>query len=219
MASCSSSWPWRSSTRCSGWRSTGFKTNAELFGDAWGLPDDLALGELREGLGPRRRPLPRQQRDRDRRLDRPGHDPLRAWRPTRSSTRTESRCGATHPCCCLGGMMLAATVALDPAVPAAAGSLRIFDTYWALIVLYTAFRIPFTIFLIRAYMIDLPREMEDAAIVDGASRGRSSGWSSCRCADPIMCRRRSCRRCSPGTSSSSPSSSSTTATSRPCRSA
>jgi len=68
----------------------------------------------------------------------------------------------------LGGMMLAPAVALVPLFRLLQG-LHLFDTYWALIVLYTAFRIPFTVFLIRAYMITLSREMEDAAIVDGAS--------------------------------------------------
>jgi len=68
----------------------------------------------------------------------------------------------------LGGMMLAPAVALVPLFRLLQ-ALHIFDTYWALIILYTAFRIPFTVFLIRAYMITLSREMEDAAIVDGAS--------------------------------------------------
>jgi len=69
----------------------------------------------------------------------------------------------------LGGMMLAPTVALIPLFRLLQ-TIGIFDTYWALILLYTAFRIPFTVFLIRAYMVTLPREMEDAPIVDGASR-------------------------------------------------
>lgn len=69
----------------------------------------------------------------------------------------------------LGGMMLAPTVALIPLFRLLQ-AIGVFDTYWALIILYTAFRIPFTVFLIRAYMITLSREMEDAAIVDGASR-------------------------------------------------
>ena len=68
----------------------------------------------------------------------------------------------------LGGMMLAPAVALIPLFRLLQ-AIGIFNTYWALIVLYTAFRIPFTVFLIRAYMITLSREMEDAAIVDGAS--------------------------------------------------
>ncbi|MFL5680261.1 MAG: carbohydrate ABC transporter permease, partial [Chloroflexota bacterium] len=69
----------------------------------------------------------------------------------------------------LGGLMLAPTVALIPLFRLLQ-ALHIYDTYWALIILYTAFRISFTVFLIRAYMITLSREMEDAAVVDGANQ-------------------------------------------------
>jgi raffinose/stachyose/melibiose transport system permease protein len=72
----------------------------------------------------------------------------------------------------LGGLMLAPTVALIPLFRLLQ-SLGIYDTYWALIVLYTAFRVPFTTFLIRAYMIELPREVDEAALVDGASRAQT----------------------------------------------
>lgn len=68
----------------------------------------------------------------------------------------------------LGGLMLAPTVALIPLF-GLLQNLRIFDTYWALIVLYTAFRIPFTTFLIRAYMIDLSPEVDEAAKLDGCT--------------------------------------------------
>jgi raffinose/stachyose/melibiose transport system permease protein len=68
----------------------------------------------------------------------------------------------------LGGLMLAPTVALIPLF-GLLQNLRIFDTYWALIVLYTAFRIPFTTFLIRAYMIDLSPDVDEAARLDGCS--------------------------------------------------
>jgi raffinose/stachyose/melibiose transport system permease protein len=69
----------------------------------------------------------------------------------------------------LGGLMLAPTVALVPLVKMFQG-MGLYNTFWALLILYTAFRIPFTTFLIRAYMIDLPREVDEAAEVDGASR-------------------------------------------------
>ncbi|HYO33730.1 MAG TPA: carbohydrate ABC transporter permease [Nocardioidaceae bacterium] len=68
----------------------------------------------------------------------------------------------------LGGLMLAPTVALVPLFRLLQ-SLELFNTYWALIILYTAFRVPFTTFLIRAYMIDLPMELDEAAKMDGAS--------------------------------------------------
>jgi raffinose/stachyose/melibiose transport system permease protein len=71
----------------------------------------------------------------------------------------------------LGGLMLAPTVALVPLF-GLLQQLHIYNTYWALIVLYTAFRIPFTTFLIRAYMVDLPPDVDEAAIIDGASRGQ-----------------------------------------------
>lgn len=69
----------------------------------------------------------------------------------------------------LGGLMLAPTVALIPLF-GLLQQLHIYNTYWALIVLYTAFRIPFSTFLIRAYMIDLSPDVDEAATLDGASR-------------------------------------------------
>lgn len=71
----------------------------------------------------------------------------------------------------LGGMMLSPTVALVPLVRMLQ-SLGLYDTHWALILLYTAFRVPFTTFLIRAYMLDLPRDLDEAAMMDGASPGQ-----------------------------------------------
>jgi len=68
----------------------------------------------------------------------------------------------------LGGLMVAPTVALIPLF-GLLEQLHLYNTRWALIVLYTAFRIPFTTFLIRAYMIDLPPDVDEAAILDGAS--------------------------------------------------
>lgn len=71
----------------------------------------------------------------------------------------------------LGGMMLSPTVALVPLVRMMQ-SLGLYDTRWALIILYTAFRVPFTTFLIRAYMLDLPRDLDEAAMIDGATDGQ-----------------------------------------------
>jgi len=69
----------------------------------------------------------------------------------------------------LGGLMLAPAVALVPLVKLFQ-ALGLYNTFWALLILYTAFRIPFCTFLIRSYMLDLPREVDEAAEVDGASR-------------------------------------------------
>ena len=51
-------------------------------------------------------------------------------------------------------------------------ALGLYNTYWALIILYTAFRIPFTTFLIRAYMLDLPRDLDEAARSTAQAEGQ-----------------------------------------------
>ena len=84
-------------------------------------------------------------------------------------TRVDIPFSRTWSTVILGGLMLAPTVALVPLVKMFQ-SMGLYNTFWALLILYTAFRIPFTTFLIRAYMIDLPREVDEAAEVDGASR-------------------------------------------------
>jgi raffinose/stachyose/melibiose transport system permease protein len=85
----------------------------------------------------------------------------------------------------LGGLMLAPTVALVPLF-GLLQQLHIYNTYWALIVLYTAFRIPFTTFLIRAYMVDLPPEVDEAATIDGASRAQIFWWIILPMCRPIL---------------------------------
>jgi raffinose/stachyose/melibiose transport system permease protein len=85
----------------------------------------------------------------------------------------------------LGGLMLAPTVALVPLF-SLLQQLHIYNTYWALIVLYTAFRIPFTTFLIRAYMVDLPPDVDEAATIDGASRAQIFWWIILPMCRPIL---------------------------------
>ncbi len=45
----------------------------------------------------------------------------------------------------------------------------IYNTPWALIFSYTIFTLPFTVWVLTTFMRDLPVEIEEAAIVDGAS--------------------------------------------------
>lgn len=45
--------------------------------------------------------------------------------------------------------------------------LNMLNTYWALILPYTAFELPIAIFLTVAYMSSIPRELEEAAYIDG----------------------------------------------------
>lgn len=66
----------------------------------------------------------------------------------------------------ISGLMLAPQVALIPLYDLLS-KMGIYDTYLAMIVPYIAFRIPFTVFLMRAYLLSLPQELEDAAYIDG----------------------------------------------------
>jgi multiple sugar transport system permease protein len=49
-------------------------------------------------------------------------------------------------------------------------SLSMLNTYWAMIIPGVAFLIPTGIWLLRSYLEKIPRELEEAAFVDGASR-------------------------------------------------
>jgi ABC-type glycerol-3-phosphate transport system permease component len=52
-------------------------------------------------------------------------------------------------------------------------SLHLLDWLPALIAVYLTFSIPFSIWLLKAYFLTIPRELEDAALVDGATRWQS----------------------------------------------
>jgi raffinose/stachyose/melibiose transport system permease protein len=47
-------------------------------------------------------------------------------------------------------------------------SVGLLDSYWALILPYTAFELPIAIFLTVAYMSAVPKELEEAAVMDGS---------------------------------------------------
>lgn len=146
---------------------SGFKTNAEFFGDPWGLPGEWRWGNY-----------------------------LQAWEygvvhyiinsvavtvgsiilvtlvsAFAAFALAQVKIPLSQPITLLimGGLMLSETVALVPLFRIMR-SLELYNTLLGIVILYTAFRIPFTTFLIRAYMIDLPSELRDAAIVDGASQ-------------------------------------------------
>jgi multiple sugar transport system permease protein len=48
--------------------------------------------------------------------------------------------------------------------------LRLLDTIAALVIVYTAFNLPFVVWMMRGFFQELPRELEEAAMVDGDSR-------------------------------------------------
>jgi raffinose/stachyose/melibiose transport system permease protein len=145
----------------------GFKTNAELFGNPFALPVDWSFDNYRKAW------------------NRGVSDYLTtsvlvtvtstiatvfvsAW-AAYGLTRVQIPMNRTLTALILGGLMLAPTVALVPLVKMFQ-AMGLYNSFWALLILYTAFRIPFTTFLIRAYMMDLPREVDEAAEMDGAGR-------------------------------------------------
>jgi raffinose/stachyose/melibiose transport system permease protein len=144
----------------------GFKTNLEIYGNPWGLPAAWHWENFVKAwdLGVARYLLNSVIVT----AASVAATILISSMAAYALTRHKVPFGSAITVLILGGMMLAPAVALIPLFRLLQ-AIGIFNTYWALIVLYTAFRIPFTVFLIRAYMVTLSREMEDAAIVDGAS--------------------------------------------------
>ena len=47
--------------------------------------------------------------------------------------------------------------------------LHLLDTYAALIITYTVVNLPFTVWLMRGFIKDIPKEMDEAAFIDGCS--------------------------------------------------
>lgn len=52
-------------------------------------------------------------------------------------------------------------------------TLHLFNTYWSLILTYPTFLIPFAGWLLMGYFRTIPREIEETAMIDGASRLRA----------------------------------------------
>lgn len=48
-------------------------------------------------------------------------------------------------------------------------SFKLLDTYLALIMVYSALTLPFTVWFLTLYISNIPRDMEDAGLVDGCT--------------------------------------------------
>jgi len=72
-------------------------------------------------------------------------------------------------------LMTILAVSMFPQIAVLAGlfevirAIGIYNTPWALIFSYTIFTLPFTVWVLTTFMRDLPVEIEEAAIVDGAT--------------------------------------------------
>ncbi|MFO7815217.1 MAG: carbohydrate ABC transporter permease [Halanaerobiales bacterium] len=68
----------------------------------------------------------------------------------------------------LAGLLLSPQVAVLPLYKLLV-KLNLYNTYFALILPYVSFRLPFAIFLMRSYFISIPREIEESAYIDGCN--------------------------------------------------
>jgi len=50
------------------------------------------------------------------------------------------------------------------------GRMHLLNTYWSLILSYSAFAMPFCIWLLKGFFDDIPHELEDSARIDGCTR-------------------------------------------------
>jgi len=66
------------------------------------------------------------------------------------------------------GLMFSPQVSLIPLYKLMQ-SLGLYNTYWALILPYVAYRIPLTVLLIRSHFLKIDREYEESAYLDGCS--------------------------------------------------
>ena len=77
-------------------------------------------------------------------------------------------------------LLLPHHVLLDPAVHAVPASSAWSNTYWPLILPKFLATEAFFVFLMVQFMRGLPRELDEAATIDGCGPSASSGTSSCR---------------------------------------
>jgi ABC-type glycerol-3-phosphate transport system permease component len=50
------------------------------------------------------------------------------------------------------------------------GSLGMLNSYWGLILVYIAFTVPVAVWLLRSFLLNIPKDMEESAMIEGASK-------------------------------------------------
>ncbi|KPH77888.1 carbohydrate ABC transporter permease [Oceanobacillus caeni] len=51
--------------------------------------------------------------------------------------------------------------------------LGLINTHWAMLIVYTGFNLPFVVWMLKAFFEEIPEELEESAMIDGASRMKS----------------------------------------------
>jgi raffinose/stachyose/melibiose transport system permease protein len=71
----------------------------------------------------------------------------------------------------IGGLMVPLQITLIP-LYLLFRAVRLLDTYWAMILPSIAFGLPISVFILRTYFMEIPRELIDSATIDGCSELR-----------------------------------------------
>ncbi|MFC7494991.1 MULTISPECIES: carbohydrate ABC transporter permease [unclassified Nocardioides] len=68
------------------------------------------------------------------------------------------------------GLLFPAAVAIIPLFILVTQDLQLGNTYWGVALPQAAFALPLTVVILRPFLMAMPRELEEAALMDGASR-------------------------------------------------
>jgi len=144
----------------------GFKTNKEIFGNTWALPSSWSLQNYKDawriGVGTYFMNSVIVT------LTATVFTVLLAAMIAFVLARYRYRLKSATFIFVLGGMMLSPEVCLI-SLYKLLQQIHLYNTRWALIIPYTAFRIPISVFLMWAYFKELPIEVEESAYMDGCS--------------------------------------------------
>ncbi|WP_129667547.1 carbohydrate ABC transporter permease [Phytoactinopolyspora endophytica] len=70
----------------------------------------------------------------------------------------------------VAGLLFPATVAVIPLFILVSQNLQLSNTWWGIALPQAAFALPLTVVILRPFLIALPDELEEAAMIDGSSR-------------------------------------------------
>src|SRR3954466_2108019 len=68
------------------------------------------------------------------------------------------------------GLLFPAAVAIIPLFILVSRNLHLANTWWGVALPQAAFALPITVVILRPFLMAIPRELEEAALIDGASR-------------------------------------------------
>jgi raffinose/stachyose/melibiose transport system permease protein len=68
------------------------------------------------------------------------------------------------------GLLFPAAVAIIPLFILVTRDLQMDNTFWGVALPQAAFALPMTVVILRPFLMAMPRELEEAALIDGASR-------------------------------------------------